>query len=213
MVAFGSYLLLPTLSTTEETTVNNMNDKNSTTPSANQNAPVGNADATQKRSWLPLTSNGYVGISGGQVNYDLNCVSGYSCDDTTTGFKLFTGGKLWNVVGLELSYLELGKGHRAGGDIRARGIDLSLIGNLPINQGFSVFGKVGSTYGWTRTSASAPGISSGKERGFGLSYGAGLNYDFASNWGVRAEWERHRFDFVGANKDTDLFSVGVTYRF
>ena len=180
---------------------------------ADQGVPTSNSEPAHAQSWIPFTTNGYVGISAGRVSYDLNCVPGFSCDDTGTGFKLFTGGKLWNVVGLEFSYFEFGKVDNAGGTTRARGIDLSLVGNLPLTERFSLFGKVGSTYAQTRVSASAPSVAFGKERGFGLSYGAGLNYDFATNWGVRAEWERHRLDFIGSNKDVDLVSVGVNYRF
>ena len=210
LILLGSILSLPSLSKAAEV---NSNDQNSTVVPANPKEPTTTVEAAERRSWLPFTSNGYVGISGGQVTYDLNCVPGFSCDDTGTGLKLYTGGKLWNVIGLELSYLEFGKVDNAGGSTRARGIDLSLLGNLPLGEHFSLFGKVGSTYGQTRTSTSAPGASSGKKRGFGLSYGGGVNYDFSSNWGVRAEWERHRLDFVGSHKDVDFISVGVNYRF
>ena len=210
LVFLVGIILLPSLSKSAEV---NANDQNATVVRVDPKEPITTVESAERLSWLPFTSNGYVGISGGKVTYNLNCVPGFSCDDTGTGFKLFTGGKLWNVIGLELSYLEFGKVDNAGGSTRARGIDLSLLGNLPLGEHFSLFGKVGSTYAQTRTSASAPGAASGKERGFGLSYGGGLNYDFTSNWGVRAEWERHRLDFVGSNKDVDFISVGVNYRF
>ena len=43
--------------------------------------------------------------------------------------------------------------------------------------------------------------------------GAGVQYDFDKNLGVRGEWERYRFDALGGKSNTDLYSVGVNYRF
>ena len=95
----------------------------------------------------------------------------------------------------------------------ARGANLSVIGNLPLNDRFSLFGRVGGTYGWTKTDSNTPTISSGKERGFGLGYGAGINFDLAANWALRAEWERHRFEFVNQKSDVDLYTIGFNYKF
>lgn len=166
------------------------------------------------RSWLPFTTHGYVGASVGQSAYDLDCAAGFSCDDYDVGFKVYTGGRLRDIVGLELAYIDLGKVDRNGNSSRAYGANLSLIGNLPVAQQFSVFGKVGTTYGWTRTFvASDSGAPSGEESGFGLSFGAGLNYDVNRNWAVRAEWERHRFEFVRDDERVDLYTVGFNYKF
>jgi OmpA-OmpF porin, OOP family len=90
---------------------------------------------------------------------------------------------------------------------------LSLIGNLPLNDRFSLFGRLGGTYGWTKTDSSASGIQSGKDHGFGLGYGAGVNFNISTNWGLRAEWERHRFQFVNEKSDIDLYSIGFNYKF
>jgi OmpA-OmpF porin, OOP family len=168
---------------------------------------------TEGRGWIPGTTHGYLGISAGEADYDTSCVNGFNCDHKDAGFKLYTGGRVWNIIGVELSYINLGKTERGGGETKAQGVDLSAIANLPLGSHFSLFGKVGSTYGWTKVSAEAPGVATGKEHGFGLSYGAGLGWEFSRNWGLRAEWERHRFDFVGNDRDVDFYSLGVHYRF
>lgn len=164
-------------------------------------------------SWIPFTTHGYVGASAGESKFDIDCASGFSCDRKTTGFKVFTGGRFHDVVGLELSYLELGDVDRAGGTTRARGANLSVIGNLPLNARFSLFGRVGGTYGWTKMDSSTGATASGKDHGFGLGYGAGVNFNISTNWGLRAEWERHRFQFVNEKSDIELYSIGFNYKF
>jgi OmpA-OmpF porin, OOP family len=171
-----------------------------------------NAQDSASRSWLPFTDYGYVGASVGQAEFDTDCVAGFSCDDNDTSFKIFTGGRIRNVFGVELAYVDMGEIERAGGTTEARGVNLSAVGYLPLNERFSFFGKVGTTYGWTDTSAAA-GFDSGEEKDFGLSYGVGLNVELVNQWAARAEWERHNFEFAQDDDDIDLFTVGVSYKF
>lgn len=163
-------------------------------------------------SWLPFTSNGYFGVAAGQSTFDVNCTPGFSCDDKDSAFKVYTGGRFRNVLGLELGYIDLGKVDIGGGSARARGLNLSLTANLPLNEAFSIYGKVGSTYGSTRTPVFLEGDKS--ERGFGKSYGAGLDFSFGRNWGARAEWERQTFEFANnGDRDVDMWTLGVHYKF
>ena len=82
---------------------------------------------------------------------------GLSCDDGETAFKITAGGIASNIFRREVGYLNMGKIDFAGGSQRAQGLNLSLVGSLPIAAGFSAFGKIGTTYGWTDTSGSAAG--------------------------------------------------------
>ena len=79
----------------------------------------------------------------------------------------------------------MGKAVRAGGNTWARGLNLSVIGNLPIGDRFSVFGRVGGTDGWTKTESNTSSLQSGKDRGVGLAYGLGINFNLSTNWGLR----------------------------
>ena len=166
---------------------------------------------TRQRSLLPYTSYGYVGGAIGRSDYDLGSCA-FSCDDTATGLKLFTGGQFSRVFGVELSYVNLGEADRNGGDVRGQGLNLSLLAHLPITDQFKVFGKVGTIYSYTRTRA-ASGFPSGHDDGFGWSYGAGLQYDINRNWAVRGDWDRYRLEYVDRNDPADFYSVGVVYKF
>lgn len=166
------------------------------------------------RSWLPYTANGYVGGSVGRTNYDAGgCVAFFSCDDEATGFKIYTGGRFSRYFGLELGYVNLGNANRNGGEIKAQGANLSLLGIIPITDYFNVFGKVGGFYGWTRTSTPVAGLPAGKEDGLGLSYGLGVQFDINKTFAVRGEWDRYRVKYVNQRGDADLYTVGLVVKF
>lgn len=166
---------------------------------------------------MPYQANfwNYIGATVGRSDYDLGCVSGYGCDNNDTAFKIFAGGKLYNALGMELGYVNLGRADIAGGRTRAQGANISLVVGIPVwGDRFGINGKVGTTYGWTNTGASAPDYETGKESGWGLSYGAGATYAITRNTELRVDWDRYRFDFRGAgHQDVDLLSAGVNFRF
>jgi OmpA-OmpF porin, OOP family len=163
------------------------------------------------QSWLPYTSYGYVGGALGRVDYDQDdCL--LFCDDRATGLKLFTGGQINNYLGLELSYVHFGEADPGNVDLKAQGLNLSVLGHLPISNQFKVFGKLGTIYAFTRTRAPA-GRPSGHHDGFGWSFGAGLQYDINRNWAVRGDWDRYRLKFAGQRNYSDFYSVGAVYKF
>ena len=48
---------------------------------------------------------------------------------------------------------------------------------------------------------------------WGYKVGAGVQYDFDKQLGIRGEWERYRFDALGTKSNADMYSVGLNYRF
>ena len=165
-------------------------------------------------SWVPYTSNGYVGLNVGKSDYKLPCTSGFSCDNPES-FHIYTGGSMNEWLGAEVGYLYMGKADRQGGTTRGHGINLSLVGTVPVGQAFKVFGKVGTTYGRTTVSASsAANEPVGDEDGFGLSFGAGVQYDITQQWAVVGQWDRHHMKFAGRDRENvDAASVGVKFKF
>lgn len=169
--------------------------------------------STRPKSWIPLTSYGYVGLSVGESTYDLNCIGGAECDDTDMGGKLYTGGKLNRMFGVELAYVHLGQADANGGTTKVQLANLSLVGNVSLGAQFNVYGKVGGFYGWTDIDTATPGAPTGEENDFGLSYGAGVQYDFNRNWALAADWDHYRVDYVDRSDDVQLLSVGLIYKF
>ena len=168
---------------------------------------------TPRGSWIPLTSYGYVGANIGATEFDTDCIPGRGCDRTDYGFKVYTGGQLWRFVGLEASYVNVGKARVNGGSAEAQGVNVSALANLPIGTRFNLFGKVGSTYGFTRVTSQVTNVDTGRDHGFGLSYGAGASVDLTGNWQLRPDWDRYRFDFKGGDSDVNLYTLGLVYKF
>ena len=87
-------------------------------------------------------------------------------DDRDTGYKLFGGYKFNKNVAVEGGYFDLGKfGYAAtmdpsgtlNGNIKLKGLNLDLVGMLPITERFSVFGRDKYPLGTARSGPSTRG--------------------------------------------------------
>lgn len=159
---------------------------------------------------------GYVGLNIGQSDYSLNSgFGGFPSDKHDTVYNIYSGTFFSPNFGLELGYTNFGKITRAGGNTKAEGINLSLVGKAPLGSQFNLLGKLGTTYGRTDVS-SAPfsGISSGRETGFGVSYGLGAEYVFSPKMSAVLQYDEHRLRFVNAGRERiSATTVGLRYRF
>lgn len=159
---------------------------------------------------------GYVGLNAGQSNYSLgNGFNVFSSDNHDTAYNIYTGTFFNQNFGAELGYTNFGKVQRAGGSTKAQGINLSVVGRAPVSPSFNLLGKLGTTYG--RTDVSAPvnsGVSSGKDTGFGVSYGLGAEYVFNPQLSAVLQYDEHRLRFAGEGRDRiSATTVGLRYRF
>ena len=151
-----------------------------------------------------------------------------SQDDRDYGWKLFGGYSFNRYIAVEGGYFNLGKFSYAAttmppgtlsGTSKFSGVNLDLVGSVPLGDHFLVFGRFGGTYGETRNSFAESGAvdvlgPDSHHRGGNYKFGAGLEYDFDHNFGVRAEAERYRVDDAIAERGhIDVFSLGLVYRF
>lgn len=148
--------------------------------------------------------------------------------DNSTGGKIFGGYQVNRNFALEGGYFNLGKfGYTANtvpagtlnGNIRLQGLNLDLVGILPITEKLSAFGRAGVIYAQARDSFTGTGAvnvtnpnPSKNQANYKL--GLGMQYAFTDTLAMRAEMERYRInDAVGNKGDVDLFSVGLVYWF
>lgn len=151
-----------------------------------------------------------------------------SNDNRDTGYKIFSGYQLNEFLSVEGGYFDLGRfGYTAttlppgtlSGNIKLRGVNLDVIGMLPISEKFSAFGRVGVNYAEARDSFTGSGAvnvldPNQRKRDTNLKFGLGVQYDFTQSLGMRVEAERYRInDAVGNKGDIDLISLGLIYRF
>jgi OOP family OmpA-OmpF porin len=159
----------------------------------------------------------FVGVAIGKSAYRTSCgnVAGLTCSNSGTSYSVTAGNMFTDNVGVELSYLDLGKADRAGGNVRARGLNISAVGRLPLGDSFGLQGKVGTTYGVTRAnSAAISGLSSGRDSGFGLGYGVALDANVARGLHGAVGWEQHDFHFAGQGRSmVRNLTLGLAYTF
>ena len=174
-------------------------------------------------------SNWYAGVGFGSATAKDFCDTGgipglsvSSCDDKTSGWKLFGGRTFSKHLAVEAAYT-------AGSDFKASATLLStpisvtakasflegtVLGMLPLGERFALLGKIGVSYWDLKVSGS--GITSESESGLGLTYGFGAQFDFTPKFGVRGEWQMYPQigdeDTTGQD-DVDVLSASLYYRF
>lgn len=186
------------------------------TPPATPRASSLSSYDERRASWIPGTRSGYFGLSAGRTNFPNNCgLGGLSCDDNSTAGQIYLGGYFNPMFGAEIGYQDLGSMDRAGGRTSAKGLNFSLVGRAPMTDNFSLYGKLGATYGRTHVSAlPGTGVASGSESGWGPAFAVGVNYDLTTNWSAVLELQRQRFDFAGNNRGyVNATNIGLKYRF
>ena len=181
-------------------------------------ASVGQSDADISKSSIDqaLSSAGVTGISS-------------TLSKTDTAYKLQLGYQFNKNFALEGGYVDLGKanysttftGGSAKAEAKSAGINIAAVGILPVNESFSVFGKLGVIYAKVDVAASATGttstaFTSANSTDFKPNVGVGASYQINKDVGVRAEYER--FGKIGKSSvtgeaDVDLFSAGVVVKF
>ena len=131
----------------------------------------------------------YVGGDIGTVDF---------ADEEDTGWKILGGYQLNRNFAAELGYGTLFD--KDGVEVTAW--DLVGVGILPLNNQFSVYGKLG----FAMWEAEGPG---GSVDGTDLTYGVGAQYDLTPKLGLRLQWQRYDTD----DEEADAFTLGAIYRF
>jgi OOP family OmpA-OmpF porin len=166
-------------------------------------------------------------ITAGLLSQGL-ATSAMSNDEQDVAWKAFGGYQLNRYLGIEAGYFNLGEfgftsttvpAGTLDGRIKLHGINLDLVGTLPITERFSVLGRVGAQYASARDSFNGSGgvvvlTPSASKSETNVKFGAGLQYAFTPNLMLRGEAERYRVnDAVGNHGDVNMVSVGLVFAF
>jgi OmpA-OmpF porin, OOP family len=170
----------------------------------------------------------YVGIGAGQATSDadtdgITFLSGpgpISVDETDSSFKVFGGYQFNKYLGVEVGYIDMGETSATapGPDtykFALTGFEVAAMGTWPISEKFSLFGKLGLVSWNSDVTFNVSGIGgSVSENGTDAMVGAGAQYNFTKNLGVRAEVEVFDIDEVDAGAgSTYIVSLGAMFRF
>lgn len=149
-------------------------------------------------------------------------------DETDTAYKLFGGYQLSRNFALEAGYFNLGRfgftsttvpAGTLTGQIKLHGLNLDLVGTLPLTERLSALARVGAQYASARDTFSGTGAVSvlnpnPSQRAVNYKLGAGLQYEFSPSLLMRAEAERYRInDAVGNHGDVNMVSVSLVFPF
>jgi OmpA-OmpF porin, OOP family len=173
--------------------------------------------------------------NGGQIDV-FNLSNGFTSSSTTTSSnatagKLQLGYMLGKTFSLEGGYDYLGKVNfvstatsavgtgTIGGSKEAQLVNLDLVGKFPLNEQFSVIGRVGGYYWKTKSALPNSGTLATytiNDTGWDIKAGAGVQYDFNPKFGMRGEYER--FNGIGSGTTTgdskvNQFTVGAVLKF
>jgi len=156
----------------------------------------------------------YAGLSFGQSSVDVDCSGVPGCDDSDSAWKILGGYRFNRNLAVELGYTDLGEASIDGGALgtfsaEATAFEVVAVGSWPVTNEFSVYGKVG-VFRWDvdATGTGSLAAFSGSDSGTDITFGAGVQYDFTKQFGVRGEWQRY-----SADDDIDVISIGVVFRF
>lgn len=149
-------------------------------------------------------------------------------DERDTAYKLFGGYQFNRHFALEAGYFKLGTfGFRSTtmpdgtleGEIKLQGVNLDLVGTLPLTERWSALARVGVQHAKASDRFSGSGAvsvsdASPSKRDTNYKIGAGLQYAFSPSFLMRAEVERYRInDAVGNDGDINLVSLSVVFPF
>lgn len=166
-------------------------------------------------------------FSSSDINSELASIgitATSTTDDKDTGWKAFAGYRIMKYLAVEGAYANLGEvsaniistapvAGTANVQVENEAWTISALGILPLNDKFSLFGRLGLNV-WN-IDASASGTGSGgatysdSDDGTGVVYGLGAAYNLTPNLSLRAEWERYDFD----GSDLDFVSAGLGWSF
>lgn len=165
----------------------------------------------------PADTGFYAGATIGQSDFSSADCSGVTCDTKDTAFRILGGYQINRNFAAEIGYHDLGKlkvsAPGLSGEVKANAFELVGLGAFPINQQFSIYGKLGFYRGEAKLSGD---FGDGKETNTDLTYGVGVQYNFNRQLGVRGEWQRYSKlggDDTGGDSDVDVLSIGVVFRF
>jgi OOP family OmpA-OmpF porin len=151
-----------------------------------------------------------------------------SREDGDLAFKLFVGYQFNPNFALEAGYFNLGRFKfasstlptgRLDGEIKVQGLNLDLVGMMPITDRLSGLARIGAQYAHTDDSFSTAGAATVRnanpsDHDTNLKVGLGLQYMLSPSLAMRGEVERYRLsDAVGNHGAANMFSLGLVYAF
>jgi OOP family OmpA-OmpF porin len=157
----------------------------------------------------------------------FSAASGWSCAESATAIRIAGGYQITPTWGVEASYGNYGtlKDTYSSSittintEVKLNGFAIHATGTLPVNNAFSLFGKLGiartTAKGSSTSSNPAYSVLSNEVTSTKASFGVGAQYEISDKVALRAQYDD--FGSVGdSNSGTmkiTLLSAGLVYKF
>ncbi|WP_299796447.1 OmpA family protein [uncultured Shewanella sp.] len=163
----------------------------------------------------------YLGGKLGQMHYQNACEPwSLSCDGNDLSFGASAGYQLWEHIGFEAAYLDLGEAVAVYPESGVNqtyigsmsGIELSVSARLPVSENFDLFAKAG-TFHWDGENQGP--VNRKTDSDWAPIAGLGLEYKLSASWVARLEYQyidSLGSDYIGGSNG-HLTTLGLSYRF
>ena len=169
----------------------------------------------------------------GQITSELQLVGFATAtmttlDDRDTSYKFFGGYRFNRNFALEGGYFSLGSisytatttgpAGTLAHNTKPQGLNLDAVVIFPVAGKLSAYGRLGVQHTETRNASSGTGavlllIPNPNTHETNYKVGVGAQYDLTTSVGLRAEWERYRFNDSTSTGDINVYSAGLLYKF
>lgn len=163
-------------------------------------------------------------VGGSSTNVDTGglATAGFATsgtDDTDTAWNLTAGYKFTRNWAVEIGYIDLGSfgatgrfgGAPAAINADVTGWNISAVGTLPLNDMFSLYGKLGYLRSETKATANVAGaIGRGTSRDNDITAGIGARYHINRNFSLSLEANHYE---LGDSGDAQAYLIGARYDF
>jgi OOP family OmpA-OmpF porin len=155
-------------------------------------------------------------------------VSSIQSNEIDITYKVFGGYQFNRYIALEGGFFSLGSfdftstttpAGKLQGETKLQGLNLDLVGTLPISDRFSALARIGGQYARTRGEYTASGAAGSfrdtpSKREGNLKVGLGLQYAFSPSLLMRGEVERYRVsDAMGGHDNVNAFTLSAVFPF
>ncbi|HQC29065.1 MAG TPA: outer membrane beta-barrel protein [Methylotenera sp.] len=158
----------------------------------------------------------YLGANAGIGKPNINTPNGLDKSSSAVG-GIVLGYKFNPYLGTELQYTGIGKvTDNVRGTAKGDATSFTAIGTLPLNEDFSLYGKLGVAV--TKTTVTSNLAPMNDATRTAPTYGAGAEYHLNKNLGMRLGWDYYAgaVNETGGSKNnihSNVVSVGAVYNF
>jgi OOP family OmpA-OmpF porin len=155
-------------------------------------------------------------------------IANISHDKSDTAYKVYGGYQFNRYFAVEAGYFNLGAFSfssttvptgQLDGRIKVQGVNIDLVGTLPVTDVFSVMARIGAHNSKTSDTFSGSGAAivlepNPSKRQTNYKAGLGLQYEINPSFLIRAEIERYRAnDALSHHVDIDAVSLNLVFPF